>query len=302
MRAAISFCCLLRAARYGLEPFAGAAHRKLRDFADMLAADLDAQRLRLEPVAVTGLAGNVGEIFRQFLARPLALGLAIPAVDVGDDPLERLFGIVGAHAVFVGEFDLVFSRTMQDGALRLLRQVLPLGVERELVELCQRGQGLDVIGRGRFRPRCDRALAQGQFLVGNDQIFVDMLLDAEAAAGRAGAIGVVEGEQSRLDFRNREAGNRAGEFFREQNPLRPALVVDFCGLLVGFLLVGLFLAAAAAGASAYSITASPSASFSAVSKLSASRWPMSGRTTMRSTTTSMSCGNFLSSVGASASS
>ena len=125
-----------------------------------------------------------------------------------------------------------------------------------------------------------------------------MLLDAEAAAGRAGAIGVVEGEQPRLDFGNGEAGDRAGEFLREQNPLRAALVVDFRGLLVGLS----SLRPLAAGASAYSITARPSASFSAVSKLSASRWPMSGRTTMRSTTTSMSCGNFLSSVGASASS
>src|SRR5712664_1334295 len=58
-----------------------------------------------------------------------------------------------------------------------------------------------------------------------------MLLDAEAAAGRTGAIGIVEGEQPRLDFRNRETGNRAGELFREQNPFRPALVVDFCDLL-----------------------------------------------------------------------
>src|SRR2546429_3301024 len=58
-----------------------------------------------------------------------------------------------------------------------------------------------------------------------------MLLDAEAAAGRTGAIGIVEGEQPRLDFRNREAGDRAGEFFREQNPFRPALVVDLCDSL-----------------------------------------------------------------------
>ena len=64
-----------------------------------------------------------------------------------------------------------------------------------------------------------------------------MLLDAEAAAGRAGAIGVVEREQPRLDLGNGEAGNRAGELFRKQDPLRPALVVDLCGLLVGLLLV-----------------------------------------------------------------
>jgi hypothetical protein len=44
----------------------------------------------------------------------------------------------------------------------------------------------------------------------------------------------------------------------------------------------------------------PSASSSAVSKLSASRVAASLRTTMRSTTTSMSCLYFLSSLGASA--
>ncbi len=54
------------------------------------------------------------------------------------------------------------------------------------------------------------------------------------------------------------------------------------------------------GLSAYSASAIPSASSSAVSKLSASRVAMSARTTRRSTTTSMSCLYFLSSLGASA--
>ena len=148
--------------RHGLEPFAGAPHRQLGDLADMLAADLDAQRLGLQPMAVAALAGNVGEIFCQLLARPFALGLAVAAVEIGDDALERLLGVVGAHAVFIGEFDLVLAGAVQDRVLRLLRQVLPFGVERELVEFAERRQRLQVIGRGRFRPRRDRALAQGQ--------------------------------------------------------------------------------------------------------------------------------------------
>ncbi len=41
---------------------------------------------------------------------------------------------------------------------------------------------------------------------------VEEHLAAEAAAGRAGAIGVVEGKDTRLDFLDREAGDRAGEF------------------------------------------------------------------------------------------
>ena len=54
------------------------------------------------------------------------------------------------------------------------------------------------------------------------------------------------------------------------------------------------------GLSANSAMAMPSASCSAVSRLSASRLAMSGRTTSRSTTTSISCLSFLSSAGASA--
>jgi hypothetical protein len=54
-----------------------------------------------------------------------------------------------------------------------------------------------------------------------------------------------------------------------------------------------------APASASSTTASPSASFRHCSSESASRVPMSARTTSQSTITSMSWVNFLSSAGAS---
>src|SRR6202048_2255856 len=282
--------------RHALEPFAGPAHRKFGNLADVFSRDLDAQGFRLQPMAVAGLAGNVGKILCQFLTRPLALGLAIAAGDIGDDALERFFGVVGAHAVFIGKFDLVFAGAVQDRGLRLLWQGLPFSVERELVEFAERRQGLDVIGRRGFRPWRDRALAQAQFFVGNDEVLVDMLLDAEPAAGRAGAIRGVGREQPRVRFGGGSGGGVAADTgARGFPPSRPAFgrstspargEVEF----------------AAAGASAYSMTANPSASFSAVSKLSASRWPMSGRTTMRSTTTSMSCGNFLSRTGASASS
>jgi hypothetical protein len=64
-------------------------------------------------------------------------------------------------------------------------------------------------------------------LVRDDEVGVDVLLDAEPAAFRAGAERIVEREQPRLDFGDGEAGNRAGEFLREDDPLWPAMVVDF---------------------------------------------------------------------------
>ena len=135
-----------------------------------LPAILHAQRFGLEPVAVAGLARHVGEIAGDLLARPVAIGFAEAALQIGDDAFERPLGLVGAHAVVVGEADLGVAGAVEDRVLGLLRQVLPLGVERELVVLAERGQRLHVIGRRRFRPRRDRALAQRALLVGNDEL------------------------------------------------------------------------------------------------------------------------------------
>ena len=277
------------------EPFAGALDRHLGDLADVQAADLHAQRLGLEPEAVAGGAGDVGEVLRHLLARPVAVGLAPAPLEIGDHAFERLRGLIGAQPVVVDEADRVLARAMKERVLRLLRQVLPFGVERELVVLAERLQRLDVIGRGRFRPRRDRAAAQGLVLVGNDEIGVDMLLDAKPAAGRAGAERVVEREQPRLDLGNGEARHRAGEFLREDQALGPALVVDLRRFLSG----RLTLRRRRRARRRTPPRPEPSASRSAVSNDSASRVAMSGRTTRRSTTTSRSCLNFLSSVGAS---
>ena len=199
----------------------------------MQPANLHAQRLGLEPEATAGGAGDVGEIFRHLLARPIAVSLAPAPLEIGDHAFERFRGLIGAQPVVVDEADRVLARAVEEGVLRLLRKVLPSGVEREFVMLAERLQRLDVIGRGRFRPRRDRAAAQGLVLVGNDKVGVDMLLDAEPAAGRASAERVIEGEQPRLDFRNGEARHRASELFGEDQALGPALVMDFRRLLGG---------------------------------------------------------------------
>ena len=143
---------LVEQLRQRLEPFAGALDRHLGDFADVQPADLHAQRLGLEPIAVAGVARHVGEIFRDLLARPLALGFLPAALQVGDHALERLVRLVGAHAVVVGEADLVLARAVRIASCARLRQVLPFGVERELVELAERLQGLRVVGARRLRP------------------------------------------------------------------------------------------------------------------------------------------------------
>src|SRR5580698_7274165 len=196
----------------------------------MFAADLYAQGFRLEPKTFAGGAGHVGEIAGDLLARPVAIGLLVTALEIGDDAFEGALGVIGADAVVIGEAHLGVAGAVEDRLLRFLRQILPFGVERKLVVLAERGQRLRVIGRARFRPRRDRALAQRALLVGNDEVGVDMLLDAKPAAFRAGAERIVEREQPRLDLRDGEAGDRAGEFFREDEALGGGLIALPVGL------------------------------------------------------------------------
>ena len=74
--------------------------------------------------------------------------------------------------------------------------------------------------------------SQRQRWVGHDQLGVDALLQAQATAFRAGAEGIVEGEQPRLDLGDGEAGHRAGELRGEGDPLRlSAFLVGFAGVL-----------------------------------------------------------------------
>ena len=247
------------------------------------------------------LAGHVGEIACASSSRAHSLSVSRKRRSrLVMTPSNGSLGVVGAHAVVIGKADLVVAGAVEDRVLRLLRQVLPFGVERELVVLAERLQRLHVIGRRRFRPGRDGALAQGALLVGNDEVGVDMLLDAEPAAFRAGAERIVEREQPRLDFRNGEAGHRAGEFLREDEPLGPLLSCDFRGLLVGLAPAALALLARPAGGVGEFGDREPVGELQRCSSNSASALAMSGRTTMRSTTTSMSWVNFLSSAGASA--
>src|SRR5580700_9340599 len=104
----------------------------------MPAADLYAQRFGFEPKPFAGVARHVGEIAGDFLARPIAVGLAEAALEIGNHAFEDALGVVSAHAVVVGETDLGVAGAVEDGLLRLLRQILPLGVEREFVMLAER--------------------------------------------------------------------------------------------------------------------------------------------------------------------
>ena len=73
---------------------------------DVERVELDRQRLGLQALAVAGLAGLGRMVALDLLAHPCGVGLALAALEIGDDAFEGLGRAVGAQAVVVVEGDL----------------------------------------------------------------------------------------------------------------------------------------------------------------------------------------------------
>ena len=212
------------------EPDVRRLDRHVGDFADVLAADLHGQRLRLQAIAAAGFARMRALVALQLLAHPIGIRLAPAPLDVADDAFERLDGLVVARAVEVDERHLLLVGAVEQGELHVLGQLVPRRLHRHLEVLGERLQRLLVVGRGGagLGPRVDGAFGEGEVGVGHDELGLELQLGAEAVAGRAGAGRRVEREQARLDLVDGEAGDGAGEARREGDAL-VRLVLRFVG-------------------------------------------------------------------------
>src|SRR5262249_16099556 len=90
----------------------------------------------------------------------------------------------------------LFVTPLENRLARLGRKLLPRGVdvEPELITETRQHPG-EVLGRLAHRPRRDGAFGERQVRVGDDEVRIDLLLDAEAGALGAGAIGGVQRER-----------------------------------------------------------------------------------------------------------
>ena len=106
--------------------------------ADMLAGDLDRERLGAEAGAVADLAGRGALIFGELLAHPGAFGLEHAAVEIADHAVERLPHLVALAAVDEAQGHRAALGAVEDDVVDLLGQVLPRRLEAE-AELARRG-------------------------------------------------------------------------------------------------------------------------------------------------------------------
>ena len=114
MRRAISRCFGVQAVVERREPARGFGDGELRDIADVQVAHLDAERLRLQPMAAAALARGGALELAELVAQPGAVGLAPAPVQVGHHALEGLGRAVLADAVVVGEGDPLLAGAVDD--------------------------------------------------------------------------------------------------------------------------------------------------------------------------------------------
>ncbi len=156
-----------------LEPGERRADGKIGCLGDVLVRDAHGERLRLQPRAVADRARLLGFVARELLAHPGAVGFLLAAPEVADDALERLRHAVGAHAVLVGEGDVLLAGAVQDRVAHALGQFGPGRARRHLEVPREALQGLVVVRRLRPGPGRDRAIRQRHALVRHDEVRIE---------------------------------------------------------------------------------------------------------------------------------
>src|SRR5581483_6230729 len=128
-------------------------------------------------------------------------------------------GAAAAEAVRVADLVALAPGPVEEDLALLLRQLLPGRVGIDPVVLRDRlNQPLLVAGVSE-PPGLKRALGERQGRIGHHQVGVDDALEAEPVAALAGAVRRVEGEDPRLELRDRGPAVEAGEALAEREPV-----------------------------------------------------------------------------------
>ena len=204
-----------------LDPVRGVGDREGRDVGDRPAVDGDGPHLGAQAGAAAVRARHGDHVALDVGADPVRLGLPVAPLQVGEDPLPAdLVAVLVPSPRPVLDGDALLAGAVHEQAPLLRREV---GERRVEVEAVHRPERLDAAAvpaeRGRQAlERDEAALRDRERAVRRDQLLVDLHLDPESGAGRAGSVRAVEGEVAGLDLAHgvgRMVGAGAREVLRE---------------------------------------------------------------------------------------
>ncbi len=207
-----------------VDPLQRGPRRELAVLGDRDPTDLDREALRPQPRSLAVRARLLGHVALDPLAHAVRVRLLVAALEVVDDSLEAdAVGAPPAEAVRVVDLVPFAAGAVEEDLAVLGGELLPGRVRIDSVVLGHRlDQPLPVPGVP-DPPGLQRALGQGERRVRHDQLGVDDALEAETVAALAGAMGRVEGEDPRLQLRDRRAAVEAGEALAEGEAIDHAL-------------------------------------------------------------------------------
>ncbi len=192
------------------EEVEGRLHAPGGQVVDVDAPHRDGQGLGTEAAAPAGLAGLLGHEAFQPLLDPVAGGLHVSALQVRQDAGETALVLEMSRAlpVLVADPDRVV-RAVEDGVHDFFGQTTEGCAQGELVML---GQGLEAaavpggVGIVGDAP----PLLEGEVRIRDDQVRIELQVHPQPRAGRAGSVGIVEGEEAGLQLGQADSALRAG--------------------------------------------------------------------------------------------
>ena len=195
-----------------LDPFQRSPGRELRVVMDRDASDLDRQALRPQPCALADRTRLLGHVALDPLSHSVRVRLFVAALEVVDDPLEA-DAVRAPPAEAIGVVDLVpfAAGAVEEDLAVLVGELLPGRVRIDPVILGHRLDQSLPVARMTDSPGLQRALRQRQGRIRHDELRIDHPLEAKSVAALAGAVRRVEGEDARLELRDRGAAVEAGE-------------------------------------------------------------------------------------------
>src|SRR5579883_1115442 len=110
------------------------------------------------------------------------------------------------------------GRTVEHQMALLLAQIAPGCIQAEVMLLCQSfgNRAVPFASVHLLAPGGDRTIANAQFGMSDYQFGIDLLLRAQARAGRAGTMRTVEAERARGDLRQADPAVDARKLLGEE--------------------------------------------------------------------------------------
>ena len=155
-------------------------------------SDLDRQRFGSQTVSTAGATGTVVLVAFKLFADPVAVGLAVAALHVGDHPFKHTAHLVNAAAFVIAELDLLLTGTAQENLLDVFRQVFPPRIFTKFIVFRDSFDSLQEIRGLTLAPRGQRAVIHLEVLIWNDKAFIKKQLFAQTITRRTGTKGGVE--------------------------------------------------------------------------------------------------------------